>query len=280
MEMGMAEVRRRVAASRAAPIAALPERLSAVARFDAHLLRESAIWLLRSREHTNYTYDLTPRNLEHLAWWVSTLTGVPVPQVRAVIAEAQSDAELHQHIRRGVEASPRRGLADKKVRLGRRLGWYALVRALRPDHVVETGTDKGHGSVVLAAALLRNGHGRLTTIDIHPDSGYLISDPYAEVAERIVGDSIAALGGVRGVDIFLHDSLHTFEHEAAELAAVGPRLTPNALVLSDNAHATDALMRWAEQSGRQFSFFREQPTGHWYPGSGIGAAWRHRECGS
>jgi hypothetical protein len=76
------------------------------------------------------------------------------------------------------------------------------------------------------------------------------------------------------VDIFLHDSLHTFEHEAAELAAIGPRLTPTALVLSDNAHATDALMRWAEQSGRQFSFFREQPAEHWYPGSGIGAAIR------
>jgi hypothetical protein len=48
---------------------------------------------------------------------------------------------------------------------------------------------------------------------------------------------------VRGVDIFLHDSLHTFEHEAAELAGVEPRLTPNALLPSDNAHATDALMR-------------------------------------
>jgi hypothetical protein len=82
----------------------------------------------------------------------------------------------------------------------------------------------------------------------------LIFDGYAKVADRIVGDSIAALGGVRGVDIFLHDSLHTFEHEAAELAAVGPRLTPNALVLSDNAHATGALMRWTERSGRQSSF--------------------------
>lgn len=280
VDMDMSEVRRRVAASRVAPVAALPERLSAVARFDAHLLHESATWLLRSREHTNYTYDLTPRNLEHLAWWVATLTGAPVQQVRAVIAEAQSDGELHEHIRRGIEASDRRGLADRKVRLGRRLGWYALVRVLRPDHVVETGTDKGHGSVVLAAALLRNGRGRLTTIDIHPDSGYLISGPYAKVADRIVGDSIAALGDVRGVDIFLHDSLHTFGHEAAELAAVGPRLTSNALVLSDNAHATDALMRWAEQSGRQFSFFREQPAEHWYPGSGIGAAWRYRRCGS
>jgi hypothetical protein len=280
LDMDMPEVRRRVAASRVAPIAALPERLSAVARFDARLLRESATWLLHSREHTNYTYDLTPRNLEHLAWWVGTLTGAAVQQVRAVIVEAQSDGELHEHIRRGIEASDRRGLADQKVRLGRRLGWYALVRVLRPDHVVETGTDKGHGSVVLAAALLRNGRGRLTTVDIHPGSGYLISGPYAKVADRIVGDSIAALGAVRSVDIFLHDSLHTFEHEAAELAAVGPRLTPDALVLSDNAHATDALMRWAEQSGRQFSFFREQPAEHWYPGSGIGAAWRPGKCGS
>src|SRR3984957_1943940 len=111
--MDMPEVRRRVAASRVAPIAALPERLSAVAHFDAHLLRESATWVLRSREHTNYTYDLTPRNLEHLAWWVATLTGVPVPQVRAVIVEAQSDGDLHDHISRGIDASDRRGLADR-----------------------------------------------------------------------------------------------------------------------------------------------------------------------
>ena len=51
---------------------------------------------------------------------------VPVQQVRAVIIEAQSDGELHEHIRREIEASDRRGLADTKVRLGRRLGWYAL----------------------------------------------------------------------------------------------------------------------------------------------------------
>ena len=144
---------------------------------------------------------------------------------------------------------------------------------------------------------------RATTIDIHPDSGYLIFDRYAKVADRIVGDSIAALGGVRGVDIFLHDSLHTFGTRGSR---TGRRrsvcLTPNALVLSDNAHATDALMRWAEQSGRQFSFFRSNPWGTGtrglgsappgatgsagrrrrceYPGLGFGAAWRYRECGS
>ena len=38
---------------------------------------------------------------------------------------------------------------------GRRLGWYALVRALKPRTVVETGADKGLGSCVLAALRLR-----------------------------------------------------------------------------------------------------------------------------
>jgi hypothetical protein len=47
--------------------------------------------------------------LEHLAWWVATLTAVPVQQVRVVIVEAQSDGERHEHIRRGIEASDRRG---------------------------------------------------------------------------------------------------------------------------------------------------------------------------
>ena len=78
---------------------------------------------------------------------VDPALGVPVPQVRAVIVEAQSDAELHEHIRRGVEASHRLGLADKKVRVSVAVwaGTHWCGRCGRID-VVETGTDKGHGS--------------------------------------------------------------------------------------------------------------------------------------
>ena len=68
------------------------------------------------------------------------------------------------------------------------------------------------------------------------------------------------------MDIFMHDSLHTIEHEVAELAAVGLVSRRMRSCSRANAHATDALMRWAEQSGRQFSFFRGQPTGHLVPG--------------
>jgi Methyltransferase domain len=265
--------RRRLARSSAAPIAALPVRLRDVVVHDARVLRTSASWLVTSREHTNYTYELTARNRTHLAWFVAAVSGAPVAEVRGYLGELDADVELREHVRRLTAASARRGLADPAARFGRRAGWYALVRALRPQHVVETGTDKGLGSCVLAAALLRNGTGRLTTIDINAAAGYLVSAPYDEVVDAVVGDSLAVLTELdRPVDLFLHDSDHTEAYETAELAAVAPRLNPGAYVLSDNAELTDALARWAEQTGRQFLFFDERPEGHWHPGGGIGIA--------
>lgn len=274
--MDDAGLRRRLATTRLAPIAALPARLGAVARHNGHQLAASGRWLASSREHTNYTYDLEPLNLEHLAWFVADLAGSSVAEARAVIDEIRTDGELAEHLRRATEASDRRGLMDREVRLGRRVGWYALVRLLRPQHVVETGTDKGLGSCVLAAAVLRNDSGRVTTIDINPAAGALITGRYADVVDVRIGDSLDLLAELDEVDFFLHDSDHSSEHEAHELSAVAARLTPDALVLSDNAHVTWELPRWAEDNGRTFSLFTERPSKHWYPGGGIGAAYRPR----
>lgn len=268
------ELRRRVIASPIAPIAALPYRLREVARHNARTLGSSARWLLRSRETTNFTYDLTGLNRQHLAWYVSTITGKPVGEIRGYLDELDGDEQLREAVRVGTASSDRGRLADRVARWHKRAGWYALVRALRPQHVVETGTDKGLGSLMFAAALLANGTGRLTTLDVDPNSGYLIRGRYATVVDRQLGDSVATLRALTTpVDLFLHDSLHTFEHEAAEYEAVESMLKPNALVLSDNSHVTDALPQWAERTGRSFLYWHERPADHWYPGGGIGAAW-------
>ena len=138
---------------------------------------------------------------------------------------------------------------------------------------METGTDKGLGSCVLASALMRNGSGRLTTLDVNPDSGYLIVGRYADAVDRVVGDSVSAIGtGNSPVDVFLHDSLHTYEHERAEFDAVENRLAGGAVVLTDNADVTDALLDWTSEHGRHFLYFAEKPEKHWFPGGGIGAS--------
>lgn len=265
---------RRILASPLARLAAFPSRAGSVAAANFRMTGAGARWLFASRENTNYTYDLSDRNLEHLAWFVSNVARIPVEEARGYLRELRDDTTLAQHVADAVSASPRRWLADKKARFGRRAGWYAIVRALKPTNVVETGTDKGLGALVLAAAVMRNGTGRLTTIDINPDSGYLISGPWAEVTNRVIGDGVETIGTLKNVDFFIHDSDHSSVYEKREFEAIASKLTKDALVLSDNAHASDSLLQWAEETGRHYTYFGEQPRDHWYHGASIGAAFR------
>lgn len=268
-------LRRRIAASRYARAAAVPFRAAQIGRYDGRLIADSTKWLFTSKEVTNYTYDLTATNRCHLAWWVAGITCSSVADIRDYFAELTDDHDLADHIRLHTANSSRHRLADTTLRWHRYLGWYALVRALRPRHIVETGTDKGRGTLVFASALRRNGTGRVTTIDNNPDSGYLIKPPYDSVVTRVIGDSIGCIHALdRPVDFFLHDSLHTPEHESRELAAIAPMLSSAAVVLSDNAHSTEVLPSWAEATGWSFSYFQERPAHHWYPGAGIGLARR------
>lgn len=271
--MDRVELRRKIAASRWARAAAFPVRATQVTRFNASNIAASTGWLFRSREHTNYTYDLTPKNLDYLAWWCSSVSGANVKECRAWIEEINTDDELKTRVARSTSNAPRRGLSDEVPRFGRRAGWYCLVRALEPEHVVETGTDKGIGSLVLARALERNGHGQLTTIDINDDSGYMLAEAPPGLITRRIGDSVSIIRELENVDLFLHDSDHSYEHEMAEFDAVYSRLTADALVLSDNSELTPALSDWADRIGRRFLFFAEEPLDHWYPGGGIGASW-------
>lgn len=266
-------LRRWVAASRFGALAALPLRIALGAR---HIGTQTACvfrYLVHSHEHTNFTYELTELNTAHLAWWVSNETVVTLGEAKRLLEEATRDEALRDHVRDATRTSSRRSLADEDLLLHRRLGWYAIVRATRPERVVETGTDKSLGSVLIASALLRNGIGRLTTIDLNPASGYLIGGEYAKVIDVVLDDSLRAIESLSpGVDLFIHDSLHTRSHELAEYQAIEPKLTDRAVVLSDNAHATDSLPAWAELTGRRFSYWQERPLNHWYAGAGIGLA--------
>lgn len=269
-------LRHRLAASPIARGAAVPLRIKLVAAYDAHLIGRSVDWLVRSRETTNLTYDLESLNWDQLGWFVSAVTGADIGQVRAWMRELENDNDLAEHLTKRLSSNPRRGISATEPHWARRLGWYAIVRAMKPGHVVETGTHLGLGSCAIAAALLRNGHGRLTTIDVEPKSGYLIGGPWATVTERRTGNSVDLLAESKDVDIFLHDSLHTYDYETRELKAVEPNLRANAIVLSDNAHCSSALSDWAERKGLHYLFFKERPSRHWWPGDGIGAAWADR----
>ena len=173
-----------------------------------------------------------------------------------------------------VRKGPKRSASDETCAFGRRVGWYAFARILKPRVVVETGVDKGLGSVVLCAALMRNQAegfpGQYFGTDINPDAGFLLAEPYNSVGRILYGDSIQSLQTIPSIDLFVNDSDHSSEYERREYETIASRLSEDGLILGDNCHCNDVLADFSARRGRQFVFFREEPKDHWYPGGGIG----------
>jgi hypothetical protein len=135
---------------------------------------------------------------------------------------------------------------------------------------------------VLLRALERNAaegaEGRLVSLDVRPDVGWLVEPRLRARFELLVGDAREllprAMSG-REVDVFVHDSDHSYEHETFELETVAGSARDGAVLISDNAHAGRAFADFCERHGLEPHVFRERPVGHFYPGAGIGLTrWR------
>jgi predicted O-methyltransferase YrrM len=234
-------------------------------------------WAFTSKEYYNHTYHLTDLNLSYLASYVAVISGHDRRVVEGYLRELAEDQTLRQALERRTLESPDRHNCDVEPRYGRRLGWYALVRATRPRVVVETGVDRGLGTVVIAAALHRNAAegaaGVVYATDIIPECGHLLAEPYKSHCRILLGDSVASLSQFKEpVDLFLHDSDHRPEYEWAEFLAIEPKLHAGSLVLSDNSQQSPKLLDFAERTGRAFLYFQDAPKDHWWPGDGIGTA--------
>lgn len=115
---------------------------------------------------------------------------------------------------------------------------YALVRASRPDTVVEFGTSFGISTVYLAAALADNGTGRMFGTEM---SATKVAAARANLAEAGVagpvtilpGDALDTLAGISGpIGLVLLDGWKDLCLPVLRL--LEPRLGPGALVVADD----------------------------------------------
>lgn len=99
-------------------------------------------------------------------------------------------------------------------------------------------------ALVLTRAVEANDYGQVVSIDINPKAGAFCRDWPDDRLRLLNGDSVEILRSLKEpeVDLFVHDSLHTHEYEAAELRAIGMNLSPGAFVLSDKSRDSDALL--------------------------------------
>jgi predicted O-methyltransferase YrrM len=128
---------------------------------------------------------------------------------------------------------------------------YLLVRAARPRVIVETGVLYGASSAHILAALVRNGGGKLHSLEIgrdtrEPPHDHFIAPELKLHWELIIGDSRRELPSLldrcASIDMFYHDSLHTLEHMTWEFVSAFPYLSAGGLLASDDVLNPHSLL--------------------------------------
>lgn len=122
---------------------------------------------------------------------------------------------------------------------------YYLVRALQPRVVVETGVCYGASSSYILEALTCNGHGTLHSIDLgntpeEPSNDFFVHPAHRHRWNLIIGDSKIELPRLLQrlgqIDLFHHDSLHTYEHMMWEYEQAFAHLNPAGALSSDDVN--------------------------------------------
>ncbi|HEY8301938.1 MAG TPA: class I SAM-dependent methyltransferase [Jatrophihabitans sp.] len=142
---------------------------------------------------------------------------------------------------------------------------WCAVRHQRPAAVVETGVAHGLTSRVVLEGLERNGNGRLHSVDLpaidpalHKEIGVAVPDRLRPRWTYVAGTSRQCLRGLvqslPGVDLFIHDSLHTQRNMRFELEVVWPRLREGAIALVDDIDRNPAFAEFAAAARPRASF--------------------------
>jgi hypothetical protein len=232
-------------------------------------------WMLNSNEDTNYTYDLEEKNLDELYKLLEHIFDVDFIKIKGYSEELLQNDDLKTYLIKKIESSNFKNFADTEIKYSRRIGWYIIARIIKPKLIIETGVDKGMGSVILSEALIKNEKegfkGKYYGTDINPEAGYLFDGIFRKKGKIIYGDSIESLKNINeSIDLFINDSDHSAKYEADEYKTIISKLSKNSVILGDNSHSTDELLKFSIEHGRNFVLFRERPKNHWYPGGGIG----------
>ena len=120
---------------------------------------------------------------------------------------------------------------------------YIMTRILKPEVVAETGVFEGHSSLSILLALEKNDKGCLYSIDLPSPSlppskepGWIVPEHLRKRWDLRLGKSSDLLPGlleeIKEVDIFLHDSEHSYENMYWEYKTAWRYIGKGGLLLS------------------------------------------------
>lgn len=173
----------------------------------------------------------------------------------------------------------RRYLEVRRVALGRQQMWhkmvYIILRKLKPSVVIETGVFDGVSSAYILQALHKNRKGYLVSIDrpavreikgstdeMHATylplgckPGWIVPQSLRDRWHLVLGSSKGHLEQVlskkREVDVFIHDSLHTYQNMMWEYKTVWPKISKGGYLCSDDIFCNRAFEDWCNMLDRK-----------------------------
>ena len=137
---------------------------------------------------------------------------------------------------------------------------YAAVENFRSKVTVETGVGSGSSSAVILEAS-RDFSGQLWSFDLgekygedeQRPVGFLVEDRLRERWHLIIGNTKntleQTLSKIGLIDIFFHDSEHTYDHVKFELSTALPHLKKRFIIIVDNYDWTEAPVDFARDHG-------------------------------
>jgi len=164
------------------------------------------------------------------------------------------------------------------VNLDDALFLYWLVRQTQPKTIVQCGVCNGLSASFMMLALAKNGpEGTLHVIDLPPvfdpndpgwtvankvygvvipegkTTGWMVPDAYRDRFEVWNGDAKDLLpkmvDKLDAIDLFYHDSDHTYDHMMFEFTQAKRKLTPGGLVVGDDISWNASVWDFADQYG-------------------------------
>ena len=139
---------------------------------------------------------------------------------------------------------------------------YMITRLTKPNAVVETGVASGVSSTYLLQALEDNKKGELYSIDIsariprgEKPTGWIIPSRLRHRWNFILGKSseklLPLLEKLGEIDIFLHDSLHTYENMLWEYETTWPFIRKDGILLSHDVQQNYAFSDFCDKVKRK-----------------------------
>jgi hypothetical protein len=230
-----------------------------------------ARYVLLDPEVGDFSYDLD--NEDELVQFLASTLDLDAAALAGYLFEMHADPTFTSEL-----AARTRWRPDMKRRigLGPRVGWYAMVRALKPQLVLETGIKHGLGSLVLLRALQRNAQegspGRLISLDMDPFSGWVVPERLRSNWETVFASTFdglePALEG-REVDLFICDMPPDDEIEDFETRTVMRHAASHITLIAGAGDRTTAMRNVTAELGGEYHCFTERPRHAVYPGAGL-----------